>query len=177
VTSFFNGKSTTPFEGEDQVDVPGRFDPAAFGSHPEMEAYLLTDELLRRLEDNPYSLVVVNYANGDMVGHTGDFEAAKKAIEVVDECMGRLLQRCKELDAHVLITADHGNSEEMIDATSGLVKTSHTLNPVECILVSNAVPQVELVKQGKLADLAPTILQLLDLDVPEQMTALSLIVD
>ena len=90
--------------------------------------------------------------------------------------MGRLLQRCKELDAHVLITADHGNSEEMVDATSGLVKTSHTLNPVECILVSNTVPQVELVKQGKLADLAPTILQLLDLDVPEQMTALSLIV-
>ena len=176
VTSFFNGKSTTPFEGEDQVDVPGRFDPASFGSHPEMEAYLLTDELLRRLEDNPYSLVVVNYANGDMVGHTGDFDAAKKAIEVVDECMGRLLQRCKELDAHVLITADHGNSEEMVDATSGLVKTSHTLNPVECILVSNTVPQVELVKQGKLADLAPTILQLLDLDVPEQMTALSLIV-
>ena len=177
VTSFFNGKSTTPFEGEDQVDVPGRFDPSAFGSHPEMEAYNLTDELLRRLEDNPYELIVVNYANGDMVGHTGDYAAAKKAIEVVDECLGRLLARCKELDAQVLITADHGNSEEMVDVATGLVKTSHTLNPVECILVSSTAAQLTLVESGKLADLAPTILQLLELEVPAQMTAQSLIAE
>ena len=177
VTSFFNGKSTTPFEGEDQVDVPGRFDPSAFGSHPDMEAYNLTDELLRRLEDNPYELIVVNYANGDMVGHTGDYAAAKKAIEVVDECLGRLLARCKELDAQVLITADHGNSEEMVDVATGLVKTSHTLNPVECILVSSTAAQLTLVESGKLADLAPTILQLLELEVPAQMTAQSLIAE
>ena len=90
---------------------------------------------------------------------------------------GRVVARCEELNADVLITADHGNSEEMVDATTGLVKTSHTLNPVECILVSHRAAPLKLVAQGKLADLAPTILQLLELDVPEQMTASSLIVE
>ncbi|MEW6333744.1 MAG: 2,3-bisphosphoglycerate-independent phosphoglycerate mutase, partial [Thermodesulfobacteriota bacterium] len=103
VTSFFNGKKTTPFKNEDQVDVPSRFDPATFASHPEMEAYHVTDELLKRLEDNPYQFIAVNYANGDMVGHTGDMAAAVRAIEVVDECQGRVVERLLELDAHILI--------------------------------------------------------------------------
>ncbi len=174
VTSFFNGKSTTPFPGEDQVDIPSRFDPSSFGSHPEMEAYNLTEAILSRLEDNPYGFIVINYANGDMVGHTGLFDAAKKAIGIVDECVGRVVERCLALDAHVLITADHGNSEMMIDPETGMVKTSHTLSPVECIHVARDADTMPLVERGKLSDLAPTVLELLALPVPAEMTAVSL---
>ncbi|MBO7653668.1 MAG: 2,3-bisphosphoglycerate-independent phosphoglycerate mutase, partial [Kiritimatiellae bacterium] len=176
VTSFFNGKSTKPSEGEDQVDVPSRFDPATFASHPEMEAYNVTDELLRRLENNPYGMIVVNYANGDMVGHTGDFDAAKRAVEIVDACIGKLLPRLFELDAQILITADHGNSEQMKDYTTGMVKTSHTLNDVECIYVAKDAPGTELAPCGKLCDIAPTMLALLGLEIPKEMTAQNLIV-
>ncbi len=176
VTSFFNGKSTQPYAGEDQVDVPSRFDPATFADHPEMEAYNVTDELLKRLEDNPYAFVVVNYANGDMVGHTGVFDAARQAIEVVDACVGRLVERLLALDAHVLITADHGNSEQMIDYVTGMVKTSHTLCEVECLYVAKDGPGVKLLPHGKLADIAPTVLGLLGLTVPQDMTADNLIV-
>ncbi len=176
VTSFFNGKSTTPYKGEDQVEVPSRFDPATFASHPEMEAYNVTDELLRRLSDNPYGFIAVNYANGDMVGHTGDFDAARRAIEVVDECLGRLVSRCLELNAHILITADHGNSEEMIDYETGMTKTSHTLNPVELIYVARDAAGRTLAPRGKLSDIAPTVLCLLGLPVPAEMTADNLVV-
>ena len=171
VTSFFNGKSTTPYKGEDQVEVPGRFDPALFASHPEMEAYNVTDELLKRLGDNPYAFVAVNYANGDMVGHTGVFDAAKRAIEIVDECVGKIVERGLELDAHILITADHGNAEQMVDPETGLVKTSHTLNPVELIYVANDASGRSLPEKGKLSDIAPTVLGLLGLDIPVEMTA------
>ncbi len=176
VTSFFNGKSTTPYENEDQVDIPSRFDPATFASHPEMEAYNVTDELLKRLRDNPYQFIAVNYANGDMVGHTGNMEAAKKAIEVVDECVGKVVDRLLELDAHILITADHGNSEQMIDHQTHMTKTSHTLNPVELIYIAGDSKGKTLLQHGKLADIAPTVLFLLGLDTPEEMTALNLIV-
>ncbi len=175
VTSFFNGKATTPYQGEDQVEVHGRFDPATFASHPEMDAYNVTDELLRRLADNPYHFIVVNYANGDMVGHTGDPTAARKAVEVVDECVGRIVKRLLELDAHVLITADHGNSEQMVDYSTGMTKTSHTLFPVECIYVAAEAPSTTLRPYGKLSDLAPTVLHLLDLPVPKDMDAVNLI--
>ncbi|MBQ9432338.1 MAG: 2,3-bisphosphoglycerate-independent phosphoglycerate mutase [Kiritimatiellae bacterium] len=176
VTSFFNGKSTKPSEGEEQVDIPSRFDPATFASHPEMEAYNVTEALLKRLENNPYTFVVVNYANGDMVGHTGDFNAAKRAVEIVDECIGKLLPRLMELDAQVLITADHGNSEQMKDYATGMVKTSHTLNDVELIYVASDAPGTKLLPQGKLCDIAPTVLALLGIEIPKEMTASNLIV-
>jgi len=175
VTSFFNGKRTTPYKDEDQVEVPSRFDPATFASHPEMEACRVTDELLKRLRDNPYHFIVVNFANGDMVGHTGDMGAAVRAIEIVDECEGRIVNRLLELDAHILITADHGNSEEMIDHQTGMVKTSHSLNPVECVYVAGDSPDKRLIERGKLSDIAPTVLHLLGLDIPEGMTAQNLI--
>jgi 2,3-bisphosphoglycerate-independent phosphoglycerate mutase len=175
VTSFFNGKSTKPYKGEDQVEVPGRFDPATFASHPEMDAYTVTEELLKRLEGNPYGFIAVNYANGDMVGHTGDFDAARKAIEVVDDCVGRVMKRFAELDAHVLVTADHGNSDEMIDYETGMVKTSHTMNPVECIYVARDAAGRRLRARGKLADVAPTVLHLMGLPVPSEMTAQNLL--
>jgi len=171
VTSFFNGKSTEASEGEDQVEIPGRFDPAVFASHPEMEAYIVTDEILKRLKENPYAFVAVNYANGDMVGHTGDFDAATKAIEIVDECVGKLVTRCLELDAHVLITADHGNAEQMVDPETGMTKTSHTLNPVELIYVAKDAAGKKLLERGKLSDVAPTVLELLGIDIPVEMTA------
>ena len=171
VTSFFNGKKTTPNLLEDQVEVPGRFDPATFASHPEMDAYNVTEELLKRLQDNPYAFIVVNYANGDMVGHTGDFNAAKKAIEIVDENVGVLVKRLLELDARILITADHGNSEQMIDYVTGMVKTSHTTLPVELIYVAGDAKGKKLKPGGKLADIAPTVLQLLGLEIPKEMTA------
>jgi 2,3-bisphosphoglycerate-independent phosphoglycerate mutase len=171
VTSFFNGKATTPYPLEDQVEIKSRFDPATFASHPEMDAYNVTDELLKRLEDNPYTLIVVNYANGDMVGHTGDFNAAKKAIEVVDECVGKIAKRLLELDAHIFITADHGNSEQMIDYKTGMTKTSHTTFPVEFIYVANDSKGKKLIDRGKLSDIAPTTLKYLNMDIPKEMTA------
>ena len=171
VTSFFNGKSTKPSEGEEQVDVKSRFDPATFASHPEMEAYNVTDELLRRLENNPYAFIAVNYANCDMVGHTGDFDAARRAVEIVDECIGRLLPRLEELDAQVLITSDHGNAEEMFDFGINMVKTSHTTFDVDLIYVASDAPGKQLRPEGKLSDIAPTVLHLLGIEKPAEMTA------
>ena len=175
MTSFFNGKSTTPSEGEDQVEVKSRFDPATFASHPEMDAYNVTDEPLKRLEKNPYGFIVVNYANCDMVGHTGDEKAATKAVEVTDECIGKILPRLLELDAHVLIFADHGNAEQMVDYKSGLTKTSHTLNLVDCFYVANDAAGVRLTPLAKLSAVAPTALQMLGLPVPAEMTTPSLL--
>ena len=176
VTSFFNGKSTVPYKGEDQVDIPSRFDPATFATHPEMDAYNVTAELLKRLEDNPYSFIVVNFANGDMVGHTGVFDSAVRAVEIVDECVGKVVDRLLELDAEILITADHGNSDQMIDYKTGMVKTSHTLNDVELIYVAKDAPTAKLAPIGKLCDIAPTALELLGLAKPAEMTAQSLLV-
>ena len=176
VTSFFNGKATTPYENEDQIDVPSRFDPATFASHPEMEAYNVTEEILKRLENNSYQFIAVNYANGDMVGHTGDMGAATRAIGIVDECVGKIVDRLLELNAHILITADHGNSEQMIDYDTNMTKTSHTLNPVELIYVAADSKGKRLLARGKLSDIAPTVLFLLGLDVPEEMTAQILII-
>jgi len=175
VTSFFNGKSTRPFPGETQVEIPGRFDPAAFASHPEMEAYIVTDKLLELSEQTDFDFIVVNYANCDMVGHTGDYEAAVRAIEVVDENVGRLVDSFLKRGAHILVTADHGNAEEMIDRERNAPRTSHTVNPVDLIYISMKDDGLELAGRGKLADIAPTVLELLGLDVPEEMTASSLI--
>ncbi|MFC1584162.1 2,3-bisphosphoglycerate-independent phosphoglycerate mutase [Fibrobacterota bacterium] len=177
VTSFFNGKATTPSSNEDQVRIEGRFDPATFASHPEMEAYIVTEEVAKRLKNNPYQFIAVNFANGDMVGHTGDLAAATRAISVVDECVGKLVDHLLQLDAHVLITADHGNSEEMIDHETGMTKTSHTLNPVEFIYVAKDSPGKKLIARGKLSDIAPTVLSLLGIEVPEEMSAVNLIME
>jgi len=175
VTSFFNGKSTTPYPGEDQVEIPSRFDASSFGSHPEMDAYSVTEEILKRLNNNPYDFMVVNYANGDMVGHTGSMAPAVKAIEVVDECVGRIVTRLLELKADILITSDHGNSEQMVDYATHLPKTSHTLFPVDLIYISENPVGKKLKPRGKLSDVAPTVLHLLGLPLPSEMTAEDLI--
>jgi 2,3-bisphosphoglycerate-independent phosphoglycerate mutase len=175
VTSFFNGKSTEPSPGEEQVEVPSRFDPATFASHPEMEAYNVTDKLLSLCRDKDYDFILVNFANGDMVGHTGNFNAAKRAIEVVDECIARVVDFFSEKDAHILITADHGNAEEMTDPETGAVKTSHTLNPVDLVYVARDAGDRALIPKGKLSDIAPTILELMELPIPKEMSAISLL--
>jgi len=177
VTSFFNGKSTTPYPLEDDIHVPSRFDAATFASHPEMDAYTVTDTLLEELVTNPYTFIVVNYANGDMVGHTGDFNATQRAIETVDECVGRLVPRLLDLDCRIFVTADHGNADQMIDYETGMVKTSHSLFDVECIYVANDSQHTKLTPRGKLSDLAPTALSLLGFDIPAEMTAENLIID
>jgi 2,3-bisphosphoglycerate-independent phosphoglycerate mutase len=175
VTSFFNGKSTTPFPGEDQVEIKSRFDPSSFAEHPEMEAYHVTERLLQYLDDNPYAFILVNYANGDMVGHTGNFAAAKQALEILDECVGRVVERVLELDGQILLTADHGNSDQMIDYKTGDVRTSHSTNPVECIYIARRAKERKLASRGILPDIGPTILKLLKLPIPKEMTARVLI--
>ncbi|MDA0990479.1 MAG: 2,3-bisphosphoglycerate-independent phosphoglycerate mutase [Verrucomicrobia bacterium] len=175
VTSFFNGKATTPYAGEDDVHILSRFDASSFASHPEMDAYTVTDALLEKLEDNPYALIVVNFANGDMVGHTGDFDATRRAIEIVDTCVGRVVEKLLTLDAHIFVTADHGNADQMIDYETGMVKTSHSLFDVECIYVAKDSPGTRLLERGKLSDVAPTTLHLLGLPIPSAMTADNLI--
>ena len=112
-----------------------------------------------------------------MVGHTGNFDAAKKAIEVVDECIGNIVNQFLEMDAQILITSDHGNSEQMVDYQTAMTKTSHTLNPVEIIYVARDSRNRRLIKHGKLSDIAPTVLFLLGLDIPKEMTAQNLIVN
>ena len=171
VTSFFNGKSTTPFLNEDQVEIPGRFDPSSFAEHPEMEAYHVTDELLRRIENNPYDFIMVNYANGDMVGHTGDMTAATKAVKILDENLGKIIPRLLELDAKIIITADHGNCDQMIDYETGQVRTSHSLNLVRCVYISADTAGITLKQNGILPDIGPTVLYLMGFDVPDDMTA------
>jgi 2,3-bisphosphoglycerate-independent phosphoglycerate mutase len=177
VTSFFNGKSTTPYKNEDQVEVKGRFDPATFATHPEMEAEFVTAEILSRIHDNPYRMIVINYANGDMVGHTGDPKAARKAVEMVDRSIGQIVPKLLELDADILITADHGNAEQMVDYETGMTKTSHTLFPVELIYVARSSWDKKLAERGILSDIAPTMLKLLELKIPKEMTSRVLIQD
>jgi len=170
VTSFFNGKATTPFPGEEQIEVKGRFEPDSFAQHPEMEAYIVTDEILKRLQPGSYEFIAVNFANADMVGHTGVFQSAVKACEVVDECVGRVVDHVvNTLGGHVLITADHGNSDQMLDYETGMTKTSHSLHPVELIYVAKDAQSYRMTKRGKLGDIAPTILALYGLPVPSEM--------
>ena len=176
VTSFFNGKSTRPYPGEDQIEVKSQYDPATFASHPEMNAYDVRDKFLEIVKDGcDYAFIVINFANCDMVGHTGDMAAATKAVEVVDECVGDCIRRLLELEGEILLTADHGNAEEMTDPNTKRVKTSHSLNPVDLIYISGKAKGKKLKSGGKLADIAPTALKLMNIDIPPEMTATQLI--
>ena len=171
---FFNGKSTVPYKGEDQVDIPSRFDPATFATHPEMDAYNVTSELLKRLEDNPYSFIVVNFANGDMVGHTGVYNAIAKAVVAVDNCVRDVIEAAKAADYEAIIIADHGNADNAINP-DGTPNTAHSLNPVPCIYVTDN--NSATIKDGRLADVAPTILHIMGLPQPADMTGENLIND
>ena len=176
VTSFVNGKRTKPLPGEEQIEIKGTFDPATFSDHPEMNAYEVTDEAVNRINSNEFSLMIINLANCDMVGHTGNYKAAMKAVEVVDECVGKLVKTILSKDKIALITADHGNADEMTDYRTGIPKTSHTTNPVEFIYVAEDYDSIKLIERGTLSDIAPTILHLLDIEKPVEMTSNNLII-
>ncbi len=172
VTFFFNGGIEQPFAGEDRVLIPSPKEVATYDLKPEMSATELTAELLEKLDSSSYDLIVVNYANCDMVGHTGDLEAAVRAVETVDHCVGQVVKKVLQTGGSLLISADHGNCEQMKDSMGG-PHTAHTSNPVPLIFVDSS-KQYKL-KNGILADLAPTLLELLGLPLPQQMTGTSLL--
>ncbi|WP_292374291.1 MULTISPECIES: 2,3-bisphosphoglycerate-independent phosphoglycerate mutase [unclassified Methanosarcina] len=173
VTYFLNGGEEKRYKGEDRCLIPSP-KIATYDLKPEMSAYEITDEVIRRIQSGKYDVIILNFANMDMVGHTGIFEAAVKAVEAVDNCIGRIVEALKEIGGVALITADHGNAEKMIDPKTGEPHTAHTSNPVKCIYFGNA--EVKALRNGKLCDVAPTILELLRLPKPQEMTGKSLLV-
>lgn len=174
VTFFFNGGVETPNKNEDRALVSSP-KVATYDLKPEMSAYEVTDELLKRLDSDKYDMIILNFANPDMVGHTGIFEAAKAAIEAVDECLGKVVNKVLEKDGTVFITADHGNAEEMVDYSTGNPMTAHTTGPVPFVYVSNDAKNKELRQEAILADIAPTMLSVMGLEVPKEMTGKNII--
>jgi 2,3-bisphosphoglycerate-independent phosphoglycerate mutase len=174
VTFFFNGGNEVPFPGEDRVLIPSPRDVATYDHKPEMSAESVTRELLQRLAEGDYGFVLVNFANPDMVGHTGVLPAAIKAVETIDACLEKAAEAVLARGGTALITADHGNCECMIDPDTGGPHTAHTTNPVPIWWVTRD-PEGRRLRDGTLADLAPTILELLGLPVPEEMTGRSLL--
>ena len=173
VTFFFNGGREEPFPGEDRILVPSP-KVATYDEKPEMSAPELTDKLVAAINSGKYDLIVVNYANTDMVGHTGDEKAAIKAVEAVDDAIGKLDRAVKNAGGALFITADHGNAELMVDPETGEIHTQHTLNEVPLILAFNG--NDICLKDGRLSDIAPTVLQLMKIKQPAEMTGKSLIV-
>jgi 2,3-bisphosphoglycerate-independent phosphoglycerate mutase len=174
VTFFFNGGAETPFSGEDRALIPSPKEVATYDLKPEMSAVQVTEKLLKLLGQDQYDVIILNFANCDMVGHTGVETAAIKAVETVDTCAGRIISRVQELGGAVLITADHGNAEQMQDE-NGEPFTAHTTNPVWLILVDNSRKGITLREGGRLADVAPTMLKMLGLPQPIEMTGESLL--
>jgi 2,3-bisphosphoglycerate-independent phosphoglycerate mutase len=173
VTFFFNGGNEVPFPGEERVLIPSPKEVPTYDLKPEMSALPVTDELLNRLDSGAYDVIVLNLANADMVGHTGIMEAAVRAVETVDACVGRIVAKVRSLGGEVLITADHGNAEVMVDE-QGRPHTAHTTDRVPLILVDDRRKGARL-RPGILADIAPTILDILGLPKPPEMTGKSLI--
>ena len=173
VTFFLNGGREAKFPGEERIMVPSP-KVATYDLEPEMSAYEVTDRLVAAIESGRFDLVVVNYANGDMVGHTGKLDAAIAAVETVDTCLGRLSEAVTAAGGALLITADHGNAEQMENPETGQAHTAHTMNKVPVILV-NAPSGTGALADGRLADIAPTLLELMGLAKPAEMTGRSLI--
>ena len=167
VTFFFNGGVEPPFPGEERVLIPSP-KVATYDLKPEMSAFGITDEVVRQIAGDGFDVVVMNYANADMVGHTGNLDATIRAIEVIDECVGRVVDATLAMRGSIIITADHGNAEQMIDPTTGKIFTAHTTNPVPVILIDEY--RGKLREGGSLRDIAPTMLGILGLPKPEQMT-------
>ena len=174
VTFFFNGGRETVFPGEERILVPSP-KVATYDQQPEMSAPEVTDKVVEAIRSGRFDVIVLNYANTDMVGHTGKLEAAMKAVETVDACLGRLAEAVEKAGGTLVITADHGNAEMMRDPETGEPHTAHTLNPVPFVIV-NPPGAIARVENGRLADVAPTLLDLLDLPKPAAMTGHSLIV-
>ncbi|NYS62356.1 2,3-bisphosphoglycerate-independent phosphoglycerate mutase [Vreelandella salicampi] len=172
VTFFFSGGQEEAFEGETRILLPSPQDVRTYDEKPEMSAFEITDKLVEAINGGTFDLIVCNYANGDMVGHTGDFDAAVKAIETVDTCVGRVVEAIERASGACLITADHGNAEQMVHPDTGAPQTAHTTFVVPLIYVGERKATLE---EGRLCDLAPTLLTLMDQPVPEAMTGQPLI--
>ena len=175
VTFFFNGGVEEPNEGEDRILVNSPKDVATYDLKPQMSAYEVCDQLVNTIKSDKYDVIIINFANPDMVGHTGVEDAAIKAIEAVDECVGKAVEALKEVDGVMFICADHGNAEQLVDYETGAPFTAHTTNPVPFILV-NADPSYKLREGGCLADIVPTIIELMGKEQPAEMTGKSLLV-
>ncbi|MGA7732668.1 MAG: 2,3-bisphosphoglycerate-independent phosphoglycerate mutase [Chloroflexia bacterium] len=177
VTFFFNGRIEQPFPGEDRVLVPSP-KVATYDLMPEMSAYGITEELTRRIRSGEYDFIVANFANGDMVAHSGKLDATMKACEVVDSCVGEVARAVREMGGVLMITADHGNADLMVDPATGEPHTYHTLNPVPFILVApddSPLRQVALREGGRLCDISLTVLEVMDVDSVPDMTCQSII--
>ena len=171
VTFFFNGGREQPFDGEDRILVPSP-KVATYDLKPEMSAYEVKDKLVEAIGTEKYDFIVVNYANGDMVGHTGVYDAICKAVKAVDECVKATVEAAVKAGYEVLIIADHGNADNAINP-DGTPNTAHSLNPVPCIYIS--ADKNAKVADGRLADVAPTILRMMGLPQPSDMTGNALI--
>jgi 2,3-bisphosphoglycerate-independent phosphoglycerate mutase len=176
VTYFFNGGEEKKFPLEERILVPSVKDVATYDLKPEMSAYEITGALVPEITAERYGLVVLNYANADMVGHTGNFEATVRACEAVDACIGKVVDAALGRKARVIVTADHGNAEQLIDYDTGEIQTAHTSNPVPVIIADDTLKAARL-RSGKAIDVAPTILRMLGLPEPAEMTGKSLIIE
>ncbi|MDA3847196.1 MAG: 2,3-bisphosphoglycerate-independent phosphoglycerate mutase [Vallitaleaceae bacterium] len=174
VTFFFNGGVEKPNKGEERILIPSP-KVATYDLQPEMSAFEVKDELVKAIKGQNYDLIVVNFANPDMVGHTGIISAAIKAVETVDTCVGEAIKALLEVDGQLFLCADHGNSEQLVDYETHQPFTAHTINPVPFVLV-NAGDSVSLREGGVLADIAPTLLDLMAIDMPPAMTGKSLLI-
>ncbi len=176
VTFFFNDYLEQPLEGESRLLVPSQRDVTTYDQKPEMSAFEVCQGVLARLEsDDCESLIVVNFANPDMVGHTGKLEAVIRAVETVDECVGRIVEATLARDGALIVTADHGNAEQMWDSQNDCPHTAHTTYDVPLIVIGNSLREVELRSGGRLSDIAPTLLAMMGLKQPEEMTGQCLI--
>ena len=174
VTFFLNGGREAVFNGEERILIPSP-QVATYDLQPEMAAPQVTEQLVSAIDANTFDLIVVNYANTDMVGHTGDMAAAKAAVEAVDTCIGALWEAVKAKGGTLLITADHGNAEQLFDGTTSQAHTAHTLNQVPFVAVCDALPPEMTIRNGSLVDVAPTVLACLGLEQPKAMTGANLI--
>lgn len=174
VTFFFNGGKEEAYKGEDRILVPSP-KVATYDLQPEMSAYELLDKVLAAIDEDKYDFIAVNFANPDMVGHTGVMEATEKAIKTVDECVGKLFKKLLSIGGSGIITADHGNAELMIDKLTKRPITSHSTNPVPFIVVGDEFKNAELLSDGRLSDIAPTVLSMMNMEKPKEMTGHSLI--
>ena len=173
VTFFFNGGEEKQYSGEERILVPSP-KVETYDQKPEMSAYEVTDKVVEAVQADKYDTIILNFANPDMVGHTGNLSAAVAAVEAVDKCVGRIVEEILKKDGTILMTADHGNAEQMLDYKTGDPHTAHTTNPVPLVLISNN--KEYNIKEGKLADLAPTLLELMGIEKPNEMTGESLLI-
>jgi 2,3-bisphosphoglycerate-independent phosphoglycerate mutase len=174
VTYFINGGNHVQYPGEDRIEVPSPKDVATYDKKPEMSAQLVTEVMLTKLKTGIYDFAIVNFANVDMVAHTGNMPASVTAMELVDTCMGQIVKEVLELGGAVVLSADHGNGEELVNQQTGSNDTKHSTNPVPLLVIKEGLEAREL-SFGILADIAPTILGLLGIPKPADMTGRNLL--